>query len=491
MFFRPESEGVPFFLELKERIEIEFKPDFLLIDSRTGVTEMGGVCTALLPDKVVFLITNNQENIDGACQIIKGIRKVKRLPGQKPINVAFALTRIPFPETPVTSKDKDVKDDVSEYEKMEKEIVDRIVNSLNESIDIPEERMNVENICILHSDRRLEMSESLRLGESESTKETSLTRDYLRLFSEVISNEIILPRITGILDEITTNINLLTNPDEAQNEFEDLVSTYPHPESLKRLILFYALRNEEDKLLNAIHDLWKTYGIEEQSILSKYISYFMRIAFLRRGLAYLPTYQKFKPEIIEKALVNYDQPDKTDIERRLAELYKKYNNFDLAINHYLQIVDKVKDKDEILNTILDLYIEMRSYNEAIIVCERYSDVVNSSVLLRAKKIESLFKMGELDKLKELSGDDAAMGEILLNNPSVYYDINNILGNIRDINKDLDIVLRETIASRESSALLLDRLLNIGKMFFTLGREDEFRAKVKDHPVGREVINRLK
>ncbi len=39
------SEGVPFFLELKKRIRNEFSPDFLLIDSRTGITEIGGVAT--------------------------------------------------------------------------------------------------------------------------------------------------------------------------------------------------------------------------------------------------------------------------------------------------------------------------------------------------------------------------------------------------------------------------------------------------------------
>src|SRR5258707_1358361 len=42
-FYSNNPEGIPFFLELKARIEKEFSPDFLLIDSRTGVTEIGGV----------------------------------------------------------------------------------------------------------------------------------------------------------------------------------------------------------------------------------------------------------------------------------------------------------------------------------------------------------------------------------------------------------------------------------------------------------------
>ena len=35
LFYEEGGEGIPFFLELKERIRKEFNPDFLLIDSRT------------------------------------------------------------------------------------------------------------------------------------------------------------------------------------------------------------------------------------------------------------------------------------------------------------------------------------------------------------------------------------------------------------------------------------------------------------------------
>jgi MinD-like ATPase involved in chromosome partitioning or flagellar assembly len=76
-FYESGGEGIPFFLEFKEKIRSELQPDFLLIDSRTGITEMSGICTALLPDRVVFLITNNPENIEGSRQILRGIQKEK------------------------------------------------------------------------------------------------------------------------------------------------------------------------------------------------------------------------------------------------------------------------------------------------------------------------------------------------------------------------------------------------------------------------------
>src|SRR5579864_6949311 len=43
LFYSKGAKGVQVFLELKSRILHELEPDFLLVDSRTGITEMGGV----------------------------------------------------------------------------------------------------------------------------------------------------------------------------------------------------------------------------------------------------------------------------------------------------------------------------------------------------------------------------------------------------------------------------------------------------------------
>src|SRR5260370_31167254 len=39
--------------------------DFTLIDSRTGVTDIGGVCTIQLPDVLVLLFTANEQSLEG------------------------------------------------------------------------------------------------------------------------------------------------------------------------------------------------------------------------------------------------------------------------------------------------------------------------------------------------------------------------------------------------------------------------------------------
>ena len=60
MIYSEGCRGIPFFLELKAKIETEFAPDYLLIDSRTGITEIGGIATTVLPDTIVCLRLKNR-----------------------------------------------------------------------------------------------------------------------------------------------------------------------------------------------------------------------------------------------------------------------------------------------------------------------------------------------------------------------------------------------------------------------------------------------
>ena len=49
--------------------------DFVLIDSRTGITDIGGICTVQLPDILVMLATANQQNLDGLKRVAQSIQR--------------------------------------------------------------------------------------------------------------------------------------------------------------------------------------------------------------------------------------------------------------------------------------------------------------------------------------------------------------------------------------------------------------------------------
>lgn len=157
--------GDLFFLELKERIENSIKPDFLLIDSRTGITEVGGICTTLVPDKVVFLICNNEENKEGARLILRSLRKAERS-WAEPINVTFVLSRFP------PKKDADSKDEEKERELYFKKIVDYI----NVPVGNGQPGKIIDHLDIISSDKDLEQSES---------EETNTELLYTELFLDI------------------------------------------------------------------------------------------------------------------------------------------------------------------------------------------------------------------------------------------------------------------------------------------------------------------
>ncbi len=69
--FYTEWNGEVFFEWFRE--ETESFADVVLIDSRTGVTEMGGVCTYQLADVVVMFVAPNQQNLDGTLMMAQSL----------------------------------------------------------------------------------------------------------------------------------------------------------------------------------------------------------------------------------------------------------------------------------------------------------------------------------------------------------------------------------------------------------------------------------
>lgn len=55
--------------------------DFILIDSRTGVTDIGGICTIQMPDQLVLLFTANHQNLQGVMDVARrAAERRNRLP---------------------------------------------------------------------------------------------------------------------------------------------------------------------------------------------------------------------------------------------------------------------------------------------------------------------------------------------------------------------------------------------------------------------------
>ena len=89
----PSGRGFMALLDLQARIAEELKPDYLLIDARTGVTELGGLATTVLADTVVCLFVANQESLDGTLTVVEALKGTARYAPQQPIRVVPVVSR--------------------------------------------------------------------------------------------------------------------------------------------------------------------------------------------------------------------------------------------------------------------------------------------------------------------------------------------------------------------------------------------------------------
>jgi len=69
--------------------------DYVLIDSRTGHTDVGGICTRQLPDLVVVMFVPNEQNISGLEEVVEGIRSERSRTGGKDISLLFCPSNVP------------------------------------------------------------------------------------------------------------------------------------------------------------------------------------------------------------------------------------------------------------------------------------------------------------------------------------------------------------------------------------------------------------
>jgi tetratricopeptide (TPR) repeat protein/MinD-like ATPase involved in chromosome partitioning or flagellar assembly len=92
--FYEKWDGEIYFEWLRE----QFKniADVILIDSRTGVTEMGGVCTYQMADTVIMFCASNRQNLEGTYEMASNFTspRVQELRADRPLNLLVIPARI-------------------------------------------------------------------------------------------------------------------------------------------------------------------------------------------------------------------------------------------------------------------------------------------------------------------------------------------------------------------------------------------------------------
>ncbi|HEX3786654.1 MAG TPA: CATRA system-associated protein [Pseudonocardiaceae bacterium] len=82
------------FAEFLERCRAQWTEnyDFVLIDSRTGISDISGICTAHLPDRLVVVFTANEQSVEGVVDIARRADAARdRLPYDRPTHLVLPI----------------------------------------------------------------------------------------------------------------------------------------------------------------------------------------------------------------------------------------------------------------------------------------------------------------------------------------------------------------------------------------------------------------
>lgn len=183
LFVDSPKDSLGLLRRLKKQIKRCFNTDYLLIDARTGITPVGGIATTLmLPNSVVLLFNKNKENLDGVIRVAEAVSQVFTNQNKAKIKIFPVTVRLPA---------IDPEFDQSLKKEIDKEFEEKLQRNNGQ----------IQPCHILHTDREVEVTESLLIGNSKANESSILYKDYQTLFDRLTGKEIsddVLPEAEAV-----------------------------------------------------------------------------------------------------------------------------------------------------------------------------------------------------------------------------------------------------------------------------------------------------
>jgi MinD-like ATPase involved in chromosome partitioning or flagellar assembly len=213
--FSANRDGVAFFQVFLERIKKQLSPDVLVIDSRTGFSEIGGLCTQQLADETVILSSLAKESVKMTRHLAKMIREsdiAKSL--NKSVETKIVVCRIPKP---------------AELESLQSQCC--------KDFDVEK-----KNLFFLFSCPGLEEEEFVAMLDTQ--KAESLTWNYIQLFKG-LDVKVAEESIQQEIERYERGL-LSLKAEEAEARIREMAALFPHPEVFRRAMRFFNLRRRPD-----------------------------------------------------------------------------------------------------------------------------------------------------------------------------------------------------------------------------------------------------
>ncbi len=200
--------------QLLQDVQAAFNPDFVLIDARTGFTDLGWVAAGIFAEHLVCFISNNAESREGSRAALR-VLQARRNESPFPLNIIPVLTRIPLD----AAGEADVRAHLKAF------------------LEQPEgdgEKLDCGEVLVLHSDPSLEKREHSKVGHSVEFRDDQLSRDYVSLFVRLLPRKFMAAKavtITGPLER-----KFLSNPSQVISDLRNLARLFPDRSTIEPLM---------------------------------------------------------------------------------------------------------------------------------------------------------------------------------------------------------------------------------------------------------------
>lgn len=198
-FLHESLDAGSFFSRLENKIKGEFKPspEYLLIDSRSGVNELAGICTRLLAEEVIFLTANHYEGFEGTRLILDSFEKAREKGEKAPIKSHLVLSRIPqYYFGSLKENEEENRFNWFSVEDLEN-VKSNALKIINFGL---EKKFNA--IYPFRSEPRIGVDEKLVIGFTGSAMSSPLSKDYIDFF------KVLVPEIRLELDALLKDVTI-------------------------------------------------------------------------------------------------------------------------------------------------------------------------------------------------------------------------------------------------------------------------------------------
>jgi tetratricopeptide (TPR) repeat protein len=356
MFYKKDSQGVALFVALKEIIKKELKPDYLLIDSRTGISEISGITMSLMADEIVLLAAKNDENIQGLKQIIKSLSQPENTISGKVPKLNFVLCRIPY-------------FDRLEEKRIEQGAINEVNRDLKQFVKEFKLSIEFEKLFVIHSDPTLEIEEKLLMGyqyeKEEDNKQfiqrkfrlkSPIATDYLELFEELTKGKLSVKE-KQIFNKIKKSEFLIervqnTSDNNKKNELLlEAIKLNPKSDEAYSLLAktYFSLGNIENSLAN----INKAIELNPES--NEYLC--------SKGIILIKQEKEKEAENLFKLVIERDNKNYLAYSN-LGSIHYRRKDYVKALDNFLKIVEIYPDYSNGYNEVANIFRKQKKYEDA-------------------------------------------------------------------------------------------------------------------------------